>query len=265
MTDTAMTLKLTEPQRALLAETPPGVVMKRGPVRASLIRRGLVFRMDTPAHVATAGTLTLSGEAIHLQVLMERQPTKPKPMVREPERRVHAGDVVRIHRGVKLFRVIKVTPEPAEMAQALLVSLEPEDRDAVARWEAEDLLHVVPPVAHVRTLPIGRSAVETLADEPVAVAGPGWLAPLGVVRQVATVRSSAMRLPYAVLLPWPEESRVEWAAGCLRIGDSIVVDGRLFRVTWDGGQGEPILSPENWHGFQGSVINAPKATEGGDA
>lgn len=244
MTDTAsITANLNAAQKALLAETPPGAVMKPGPTRAALLRRGLLFGQDRGLDF---GKLTPVGEAVRLAVLMERRP-QSRPVVREPERRVHAGDVVRIHTGTKLYRVEKVSQEPVEAAEAFLVPLAPGEGNPGA-WEPLDLLHVVPPVAHLKTIPVTGALAETLAEVPVVVAGTGWLAEWGTVRQVATIRSGS-RLPCAALLPWPAESRVEWAVGCLRIGDSVVVDGRLFRVVWDGGPAEPVLKAENWHGF----------------
>lgn len=283
MTNTA---KLTPKMIEALKFTAPGDLMAAGPTRAALIRRALVYRMDatmggklTPAGIAARANLLeaearntytpdlaaqRTAEASLAAAILEDDTSARKvigagsdPVILPgPERLVQVGDTVRIHTGTRLYRVEKLDVElirdnVAGTAErnwmAKLAPWDPADtRDFV--WEPADLLHVVPPVAHLKTLPVGGSGVETLAEEPVVVAGAGWDISRGSVRQVATVRPFSQRLPHAVLLPWPTLP-VEWAAGCMRIGDSIVVDGRCFRAHWDGGPAEVVLVPENWHGF----------------
>ncbi len=56
-----MTAKLSENMKNLLRRSEPGVQVSHGPTRAALIRRGLVYRMDSGSE--KVGTLTLYGVA----------------------------------------------------------------------------------------------------------------------------------------------------------------------------------------------------------
>ncbi len=176
-----------------------------------------------------------------------------------PEPRVQVGHVVRIHHSTELYRVMELdadsvtrlevpTGEPADLEAVVTAKLVPflPGRD---RWEPADLLHVVPPVAHLRTLPVTRGNWETVAEDPIAVAGPGWRERKGVIRQVCTFRTpwdaSSVRV---ALAPWPLESEA-YPVGCLKLGDSIVVDGRLWRAVRAEGGPELVLEPEGWYGF----------------
>jgi hypothetical protein len=171
--------------------------------------------------------------------------------------RVVRGDVVRIHRGTALYEVLRVETdhatdrtrpgsEPEDFSMAQLIALDPDD-DRPARWESLDLLHRVPPVARVRTLPVGGR--QELAEDFVVVAGPGWERDMGPLRQPALTQVSGTRLPAAALIPVGAEVREDpdvVPVGCLRIGDAIVINDRCFTVTWDGGPAEPRLEPTRW-------------------
>ena len=167
----------------------------------------------------------------------------------ELEARGSVGSVVCIHRAAGgRFRVKQLREERVGLHEAQVMALiEGCLPGGGSRWEVADILHVVPPAASVKTLPIGRGGVETLAEVPIAVEGLGWFEALGRFRQIATVRDSAQRLPRAVLLPWEGEAL---PVATLRVGDSVIVDGRMYRAAWDGDPTvEPRLVPENWHGF----------------
>ena len=56
-----MIKKLSEPMKALLISSTPGERVAHGPIRAALMRRGLVHRLDTGSQ--SAGMLTPAGEA----------------------------------------------------------------------------------------------------------------------------------------------------------------------------------------------------------
>lgn len=159
-------------------------------------------------------------------------------IVREPEARVKAGDVVRIHRGVRLYEVVQVEVDLArdatdpestweETAMARLVPVDPEN-EHVPGWTNVDLLHVVPPVARLTTVRIAEA--EDLADDPVAVAGTGWRPNLPVLRQVGLVSLPGQDV-HAFLTPADQEDARP--VGCLRIGDSVVVNGVTWRVVYE--------------------------------
>lgn len=175
-----------------------------------------------------------------------------QPVVSGPESRVVPGDVVRIHRGTRLYEVLRVeedlsrdatdpTSQWEKTVMARLVPCDPEDQRDPG-WVNTDLLHRVPPVARVTGVLV--EAYQELADDVVAVAGTGWDTGRGVMRQPGLVSSPGSRPPYGVLIPVEERDAVP--VGCLRIGDAIVINQRCFRVVWDGGPAEPHLEPARW-------------------
>lgn len=170
--------------------------------------------------------------------------------------RVVRGDVVRIHRGVSLYEVLRVETDqawdrtkpgtgPEDFSMAHLAPLDP-DSDGHLRWESLDLLHRVPPAARVTTLPVGPRL--ELAEDFVAVAGAGWNPDLGHLRQPCLVYADGTRVPSGSLAQVPLEVLEDGTVvpvGVLRVGDAIVISGRCFTVTWDG-EGDPILVPQRW-------------------
>lgn len=170
--------------------------------------------------------------------------------------RVVRGDVVRIHRGVALYEVLRVETdraldrtkpgaEPEDFSMAHLAPLDP-DSDGRLRWESLDLLHRVPPAARVTTLPV--AAHLELAEDFVAVAGPGWNQDLGYLRQPGLVYADGTRVPLGALHQVPLEVLEDGTVvpvGVLKVGDAIVISGRCFTVTWDG-DGDPSLIPQRW-------------------
>lgn len=174
-------------------------------------------------------------------------------VVRDPEARVVEGDVVRIHRGTRLYEVIRVESDQArdatvedsaweETTMARLVPCDPEDTREPG-WVNVDLLHRVPPVARVRTVMIGEN--EELADDVLAVSGTGWERSRGIFRRPGMVSAPGSRPPLAVLIPTDGEP-LEYPVGCIRIGDAVVINDRCFTVRWDGGPAEPHLEPTRW-------------------
>lgn len=173
------------------------------------------------------------------------------------------GDVVRIHRGTRLYEVLRVQEDSStdrltgtvlDQSMARVAPCDPED-DREPQWIHVDLLHVVPPVAHIRTEPVtADQALDPSARvgaELVAVAGPGWAQDRPVLRQVATSQLFGDRLPHVFLLavdgtPEGPLPRAACPVAALRIGDALLVDGRCHRVVWDGGLGEPHLEPARW-------------------
>ncbi len=172
------------------------------------------------------------------------QAVDPADLLEDPAR-VVVGDVVRIHRGTRLYEVLRVERDQARDAldsdsrweitdMARLVPCDPEDTREPG-WINTDLLHRVPPVARVRTVIIG--AHQELGDDPVVVAG--------IVRRVGTVTAPGSRNPTAV--PWPADVEPGQAVGCLRTGDAIVINNRCHRAAWDGGPAEPVVDqPSRW-------------------
>lgn len=164
--------------------------------------------------------------------------------------RVVPGDVVRIHRGVRLYEVLKVeedrarnnlTRDVVDMTMARVAPCDPEDgRDA--QWVHVDLLHVVPPVARVQSRPISHGV--SIVEDVVVVVGSGWDPEREMVRRVALIRVDGTRV-MAILRTMVPHRSIRPVA-CLRIGDAIVVDGRCYRVVWHGGPAEPVLEPARW-------------------
>jgi hypothetical protein len=63
-------VKLSEPMRRLLLASAPGVTVDRGPIRAALMRRGLVHNMH--AKPGDAARLTDLGRQVRASIITER-------------------------------------------------------------------------------------------------------------------------------------------------------------------------------------------------
>lgn len=63
-------LKLSSKMMTALECTEPGDLMKPGPTRAALMRRGLVFRRESRPD--RLGRLTPNGERLRVQIIAER-------------------------------------------------------------------------------------------------------------------------------------------------------------------------------------------------
>lgn len=63
-------MKLSEPMKRLLLASTPGVPVERGPVRAALMRRGLVHNMH--AGLSDAAKLTDLGRQVRASIITER-------------------------------------------------------------------------------------------------------------------------------------------------------------------------------------------------
>jgi hypothetical protein len=90
--------------------------------------------------------------------------TPPEPV----EPRVHPGDVVTIHRGLRRYEVLRVELDSFQNGErcdyARVVPCAPED-DRDAQWVAMDLLHVVEPVATLSVVEVnGFMVTEELVD-----------------------------------------------------------------------------------------------------
>jgi hypothetical protein len=249
----AAVAELDAGQRASLAAGSPVVVTDQAQAERVVdallgIGSGSVMAggQDVPTTVQVLDPAELEDPA-----RVERVSESLTVQVRDPEARVVEGDVVRIHRGTRLYEVVRVERDMArdatkpdsqweDMSMARLIPCDPED-DRDPGWVSLDLLHRVPPVARVRTVMVQER--QELSDDLVAVAGTGWDPARGVLRQPAVVYSSGSRPPLALLLPVdPEtEARSGRPVGCLRIGDALVVNDRAHQVVWDGGPAEPRL------------------------
>lgn len=152
------------------------------------------------------------------------------------------GDVVTIHRGTRLYEVLRVeedfsrnnlTGDVADQTMARVAPCDPEDlRDP--QWVHVDLLHVQGPVARLQT-------VESRYDRRVRYALRVVELPDGTLRRPALMVTDPQRQPSAHLM---ELGEVRWPASgpvvTLRHGDAITLDGRTFRYV-DG-----ALEPARW-------------------
>lgn len=167
--------------------------------------------------------------------------------------RLAAGDVVRIHRGIRLYKVLEVeldsfrdaidlVGEPADLSMAKVIPCDPHSLQA-PHWVSMDLLHRVPPVARVTIEAMDPGAHKVLSANWVAVAGGGWDTSLGQARRPALVRGKYGVRP--VLLGTLDYTPGQ-PSGCLRVGDAIVINDECYQVTWDGQEKEPYLWSAPW-------------------
>jgi predicted DNA binding protein len=251
----AAVAELDAGQRASLAAGSPVAVVDHAQaerVVAALLGAGSASVITGGAGRATTVQAVDPADLLEDPARVERVSESLTAQVRDPEARVVQGDVVRIHRGARLYEVVRVeedlsrdatdpTSQWEKTVMARLIPLDPEDtRDP--GWVSADLLHRVPPVAKVTTVMV--EPYQELADDLVVVAGTGWEESRGVYRQPGLVSSPGSRPPFGVLIPAsPQDDPWTRPVGCLRIGDAIVINGRCFQVVWDGGPGEPRLEP----------------------
>lgn len=175
-----------------------------------------------------------------LEHLEPEEVRAPKPR----DLRCEAGDVVTIHRGDRLYEVLqveedlardRVTGEATDLTMARVAPCDPEDhRDP--QWIHVDLLHVRTPVARVHTVGITERVRQT--QEVFTLAGRKRLV------AIRTILMDSRRVPVATLVEVP--SLPVGREPHLRVGEAVVVDGRVFRVVDLEGTGELSLEPARW-------------------
>lgn len=254
-------------------ETPTPTETTPAPVSsASVAHKGPADMSDAIRHAARAlangyGAVITGGQgrsvtveaiepgeldALEAPALAERMSESLIGRVGEMERPIATGDVVTIHRGTRLYEVATIERDKArnrlnpaaeweDVSMARVFPCDPED-ESDPGWVFLDMLHRVPPVAEVHMKSVGM--FEGHSAEVFRVTGQGWSGKFPVVRRVGVIYLNRKPLR-AILMPVINSENLA-AAGTLRIGDSLVIDGQIWRVVMRPGLIEPRLEP--WSG-----------------
>lgn len=198
--------------------------------------------LEVPLPRRTPEDLADLAQALAAEDLEHLEPEEVR-VPKDPALRCQPGDVVTIHRGDRLYEVLKVeadsgrnnlTGEVADLTMARVAPCDPEDhRDP--QWVHVDLLHVRGPVARLRT-------VQSRADRRVRYTEEVVQLPDGTLRRPALMVTDPQRQPSAhlVVVGGERGREREVPVATLRHGDAITLDGRAFRYV------EGALEPARW-------------------
>jgi hypothetical protein len=193
---------------------------------------GFVDLMPTPR----PGPEDLSDLALSLaaEELEHVAPEEERPAPADPP--AVTMDVVTIHRGDRLYEVVRLDGMSHLDGQAQVAPCDPEDHRAPF-WVGLDLLHVRAPLGSYQTEEITERVRQ--AREPFSL-------PDGRLVVIRTILVDSARVPRATLVEAPLGLVSPPAVAALRVGEALMVDGRCFRVMDVEGTGDLTLEPARW-------------------